>query len=64
MRFSKSLPSDSDSAKTTTKVRISLGDFEHRAKQINVYDCQPFFSSRYFISNGFRLSDKFIEKDI
>jgi hypothetical protein len=60
MRFSQSQQRENN----TTKIRINLGDFEHRAKQINIHDFQQFFSSRYFISNGFRLSGNSIEKDI
>jgi hypothetical protein len=45
-------------------LQISLGDFEHRARQVNIHDVTPFFSSRYFVANGFRLDERQIVKDL
>lgn len=51
-----------ESSKKT--LQMSLADFEHRARQVNIHDVTPFFSSRYFVANGFRLEDKAITKDL
>ena len=47
-------------------LKISLADFEHRARQVNIHDVTPFFTSRYFVANGFRLEsgEKLITKDL
>jgi len=44
------------------KVTVKLPELEERAKEHDIFDVSPFLRSKLFLTNGYVLVDKVIEK--